>query len=155
MADATLVKEEVKTELKYKQLPPPIVAHLELTFGDWLNHFDIGQEYKQDFGGYGIYIVVPERFSTAWVREKRVKYDNRTRKEMVDEKGNTVMQDIVHPDTRWKNLKDIDDVKKWINLVKENIINTAYQKGIQLPSTMAKLDETKQTRDEYVKSLHK
>jgi hypothetical protein len=139
---------------RYKELPPPIVKHLEQVFGDWLNHFDVWMEYKKDFGGYGIYIKVPERFSTEWHREKRVQYDNITRKPIVGTDGKQVVKEVVFEDIRSKNLRDIEEAKKWINLVKEHIITHAYQKGIHLPSTNAKLDETKATLDEYTKALH-
>ena len=144
---AAPVAEKPKTDFtKYKALPPPIVEHLEKTFGNWLNYFDIGQVYKQDFGGYGIYITVPKQFSTEWTTATVTIYDNDNRTKLREE---TV--DV--PDTRWKSLVDLAKAKAWINLVKNNVITNAYRKGLRLPSTNTGLDETKQTMEEYQKSI--
>lgn len=140
---------------KYLELPPPVIEHLKQTFGSWLNYFEIGQEYKQDFGGYGMYIKVPKEFSTEWKSEMRVVYDNVTRSVKRDDEGKDVMVTVITPDVRWKSLKDIADTNKWISLVKEHIIKNAYNKGIQLPNTNAPLDETRKTLDDYKASLHK
>ena len=145
----TLAPEVVKTDFtKYKLLPPPIVEHLEKTYGNWLNLFDIGQVYKEDFGGYGIYITVPKQFSTEWKEGTVVLYG-----EGEDFKKKLGEKKVEIPDTRWKSLVDLSKAKKWLDLVKNNIITSAYRKGIPLPSTNTGLDETKQTFDEYKKAI--
>jgi len=140
---------------KYRELPPPIKEHLERTFGAWLDHMEIGQEWKKDFGGYAIYIKVPEKFSTEWKRSKQTQYDNAIRGVKVDKEGKPVMKDILVEDIRWKSLVNLAETIKWLNLVKENIINKAYSAGIQLPNTATALDETKQTAEAYKQSIHK
>ena len=146
-----------KTDYKaYKKLPKPIVEHLENTWGNWLNYFEVGQtEWKKDYGGYAIYIKVPERFSTGWYREKRVEYDNVTRAPKVDEEGNQVSKIIVHEDVRVKPLTvPVDEVKTWIDQVKKHIIDKAHQKGLKLPNTQTEYYE-ELNREEYEKALHK
>ena len=133
--------EQYNTE-KYKELPQPIIDHLKITFGNWLNYFEIGQEWKEDFGGYGIYIKVPEHFSAGWQRVDAPVYDDAQMKMVA-------MKKLVVPDIRWKPLRDMADAKGWINLVKKHVIDTAYQKGIRLPSTNTGLDETRQTKEQY------
>ena len=131
----------------YKQLPPPIVTALEQIFGDWLKHFDVWQEWKRDFGGYGLFIRVPRQYSTEWHEEQVPIYDNATRTQ-------TGLKTIVKEDIRCKSLRDFADAINWLKKVKEHIITKAYSKGIQLPNTNSPLDETRQTLEDYTKALH-
>jgi len=143
--DQTAHTPEPKPEYdinKYKQLPVSIIDHLKITFGNWLNYFEIGQEWKEDFGGYGLYIKVPRQFSTEWKEVEAPRYDNATMKMVGTDKK--AIEDI-----RWKPLKDMADAKKWIDLVKKHIIDHAFQKGLQLPSTNVGYDEHKLTKDQY------
>lgn len=140
---------------KYRELPPPIKEHLEKTFGAWLDYIEIGQEWKKDFGGYAIYIKVPEQFSTEWKKSKVTRYDNKTRNVAKDSSGNNVVDEIVVEDIRWKSLINLADTIKWLNLVKDNIINKAYSAGLQLPNTATALEETRQTAESYRQSIHK
>jgi len=139
---------------RYKELPPPIVEYLELTFGNWLNYMEVGQEYKKGFGGYGIYVKVPEKFSTEFKREKVTVYDNRTQLPMKDDDGNTMVNEVVREDIRWCSLMDLAQAKSWLDKVKEHVITNAYKKGMQLPNTNTKLDDTKETMEEYKKAVH-
>ena len=148
------VEAEVNYQL-YKQLPPPLVDHLELTFGAWLREFEVGQVYRQDFGGMALYIKVPEKYSTEWRREQRLKYDNRTRRPAIDASGQEIVLNIVTPDVRWKGVMPIEDCKKWISLVKEKIITDAYNKGLQLPNTQTPIEETRKTMEDYRKAVHR
>lgn len=140
---------------KYRELPPPIKDHLEKTFGAWLDHIEVGQEWKKDFGGYAMYIKVPEQFSTEWKTHKVRTYDNRTRTTAKDKQGNPIMNEFTEPDVRWKSLADLSSAVAWLNMVKDNIINTAYRSGLQLPNTATTLEETKQTVEAYKASIHK
>jgi len=139
---------------KYKELPPPVVEHLEKTFGAWLNYMEVGMEWKKAFGGYAMYIKVPKEFSTEWRTQKIARYDNKTMRQAKDEEGNPVMVEVTTPDIRWKSLRDHAEAISWINLVKENILKKAYSAGLQLPNTNTKLDDTKQTLEEYKKATH-
>ena len=112
----------------YKKLPSPIVRHLELTFGNWLNYFEIGQEWREDYGGYGIYIKIPRKYSTEWRDDTSPAYDNATRKITGYQK--TAIQDI-----RSMPMKDLPNVMKWLGIVRTNIIQNAINKGLRLPST--------------------
>lgn len=131
---------------KYTELPPVIIDHLKIVFGNWLNHFEVGQQWRNDYGGYGMYIKVPEQFSTEWKKVQAPIYDNLTMR-LVGQKTE-IIQDI-----RWKPLKDMADVVKWIDQVKHNLIDNAYRKGIRLPSTNTGLDETRLTRDQYESAI--
>lgn len=146
--------KEYDTE-KYKQLPPPIVEHLEKTFGNWLEYFEIGQEWKEDFGGYGLYIKVPREFSTEWREEMVQKFDNKRRAPMLDEKGNTVRVKTVKKDIRWRSMAvGVPEVNKWVEQVKRNIIDKAYSKGLVLPTTGVEMGGYRPSREEFTKSLH-
>ncbi len=138
-------KAEYRHDL-YRQLPQPIVEHLEMTFGNWLNYFEIGQEWKEDFGGYGMYIKVPREYSTEWKEFTTIVHDNATRKAIGEKKE-------ILPDVRWKPIKEVAEVKGWIDLVKQHIMNNAHQKGIRLPNTNTGIDETKATFDQYQASI--
>ena len=131
---------------KYKELPPPIIQHLELTFGNWLKYMEVGQEWREDFGGYALYIKVPKEYSTEWKKTTVDTYDNTTfkRKEA---------KETEQPDIRWKSLLDLSEARSWINLVKDNLIKAAYRKGIRLPNTGTGADETRQTLSDYQKSI--
>lgn len=131
---------------KWEELPPPIKEHLKMNFGSWLNYFEIGQEWKKDHGGFSIYIKIPKEFSTEWKTVKNPIYDNQTMKM-------TGQVDKVIEDIRSKPLRDMAEVVKWLIIVKRNIIENAYRKGIRLPTTNTPVDETKQSYDEYRKSL--
>ena len=160
-SDLKKVEKEQPKELKekvnyfqYKELPPPIVDHLEKNFGNWLNFMEIGQEWKEDFGGYGLFIKVPQEFSTEWKTEQRTKYSNKTRKPMLDKDGNTKTERFVIPDVRWKSLNDLSKAVQWLILVKEHIIKNAYKKGLSLPNTNTQLEKTTQTLEDYKKATH-
>lgn len=131
---------------QYKQLPPPIVEHLEKTFKDWLNYIEIKRVWRDDYGGDAICILVPQRFSTEFKKIRTPKYDNETMR-IVDEK------EVDIEDIRWKSLKNIDEAKKWIDLVKGNLIKNAYRAGIQLPSTNAGMHDTAKSLEEYEKTV--
>lgn len=132
---------------KWKQLPPPIREHLEKSWGNWLNHFEIGAEWKECFGGMGIYVHVPKDFSVEYKVLQTPVYDNATR-------TMARMVPIEHKDIRWKSLNNIDEAKKWLDLVKKKIIDDAYAGGIRLPNTKTIMEETAQTREDYMNSLH-
>lgn len=139
--------EKVKIDFKkYKELPPPIVEHLEKMWGNWLNYFEISQEFKQDFGGYALRIKVPAQFSTETETVQYPVYDNATRKQVGTKTG--IVEDI-----RWKTLKDLPDAIKWIDAVKKNIIEKAFQKGIQLPNTNVKYEPAVKTVQDYEREL--
>src|SRR3990167_352915 len=146
------VRELPKMESKkdftlYKQLPPPVVKHLEQTFGNWLNYMEVGQEYREDFGGYALYIKVPKEFSTEWKKATYDIYDNTTRTRIGT-------KEVEIADERWVTLKDTTEAIKYINKVKEHIITNAYRKGIRLPNTATGIDETKQTFEDYKQALN-
>lgn len=130
----------------WKELPPPIIDHLKLTYGNWLNHFEIGQKWKEDFGGYAMYIRIPERFSTEWKRTQTPIYDNKTRSIVGDKK-------VVIEDIRWRSLKDLAQTITWLDKVKKHVIDSAYRKGIQLPNTNIGLSETEKTYDDYNRAI--
>ena len=127
---------------KYLELPQPLREHLENVFGNWLNYIEVGQEWRNDFGGYGLYIKVPKEYSTEWEEVTTPVYDNTTRKAVGEKK-------VIVPDVRWKPIKDIMEVKSWIDLVKGHIMTHAYKKGIRLPNTNTGIDMTKATLDQY------
>jgi hypothetical protein len=103
---------------------------------------EVGQEWRDDFGGYGLYIKVPREYSTEWQEVSTAIYDNTTRKA-------TGEKTIITPDVRWKPIKDIAEVKAWIDLVKGHIITNAYKRGIRLPNTNTGIDMTKATLEQY------
>ncbi len=139
-------KAIVYDNTKYLQLPAPLIEHLKMVFGAWLEFFEIGQEWREDFGGHAIYIKVPQQFSTEWKTVEAPQYDNSTLR-MVGTKKET-MQDI-----RWKSLRDVSEAKRWLDLVKRHIIDHAYQKGIRLPSTNTGYDETRMTKEQYESAI--
>ena len=61
---------------------------------------------------------------------------------------NKVLEDI-----RWKPIKDVNEVKTWLDRVKHHIITEAYRAGIRLPSTNTGIDETQQTYEDYTKAV--
>lgn len=123
---------------KYRELPAPVIEHLEKTFGDWLKHFEIGQEWKPDYGGYGMYIKIPKQYSTEWKEVTTPVYDNVLRKQVGE-------RTIVQPDIRWKPIKEIADVIRWIDLVRENVTMAATRKGLVLPATNIGMDQSRIT----------
>lgn len=123
--------------VKYMELPPPIVEHLKVSFGNWLNYLEVGQKWRSDFGGYALYIRVPEQYSTEWKRIDTPVYDNAT-KRIAETKKEII------PDERWCSLIDIPKAIKWIELVKQNIISKAVQSGMNLPSTGTGVDHARQ-----------
>ena len=152
---AVQTKPSLNTFSSYKELPPPIVECLEKTFGNWLNEgFEVGQKYREDFGGYAMFIKVPEKYSTEWKRDTTLRYDNTTRRPLTDKDGNQVRFSVVTPDERWKGLNDIQACIKWIVLVKEHIITNAFKKGIMLPSTHTPMPAEKGTLEEYKKAVN-
>lgn len=139
--------KEVKADFtKYKMLPPPVVQHLERTWGDWVNHFEIGHEYREDFGGYMMWVKVPKQYSTEWKEIKTIKYDNATHKPI----GEFIE---VVPDVRHKSLKEISKAVQWLDLVKQHLIDHAYRKGIRLPATNTGVDSAKFTKEQYESAL--
>lgn len=138
--------ETVKVSMGYKTLPPPVVEALERTYGNWLTQLDIGQAWRKDFGGYAIYIKVPKHMSTEWKTVTTLIYDNATKKVTGERKDEI-------PDDRWCSLKDIPEALKWLDKVKSHIMVNAYRRGITLPSTNTGIDQTRQTLQEYEKSL--
>jgi len=140
---------------KLDNVPPPVMDHLKKTFGEWLSVFDVGVEWKKDYGGYGLYIKVPKEYSTEHREERVAVWDNSGQKQKVDENGELVWKKIVTEDVRWKPLKDVNEVIQWIDLVKEHIIKKAFQKGIMLPSTNAPLDQGEKSLDVYKQQIHK
>jgi hypothetical protein len=141
---------------KWQELPPPVVEWLKINFGNWLNHFEVGRtEYKKDFGGYGVYIKIPEQYSTEWFHEQREQYDNKTRRPAVDEQGNPIRFDFVTKDIRVCSLQmEMPKVIQWLERVKEHVITHAHAKGIKLPSIGEEVASTKSLED-YKKSLYK
>ena len=133
---------EVIPSIKYKLLPPPMVDHLEKTFGNWLKYFEVGQEYRNDFGGYAMYIKVPKEYSTEWKEIRTMKYDNETRRPLGE------FTEVI-PDVRYVSLKDLSKAIQYVNLVKHHIIENAYRKGIRLPTTNVGIDETRMTKEQY------
>lgn len=143
------------TREKFDALPPPIKEHLIKTFGNWLNYFEVGQEWVKGYGGYGMYIKVPREFSTEWVEENVMQYDNAAMAPATDEHGNRITKKIVRPDIRMCPLNNMTRTIGWINQVKQHILNKAADKGLILPSTQTEYQpEKKPTREEYAKSLH-
>ena len=141
----------------YKQLDPPIVKYLEENWSNWLNYFEIGQEYKKGYSGRGIYIKVPKDFSTEWKEEERIVYDNRTRRPKVDEKGHTMKKIVITEDIRWCSLMiPQSDVIQWIGKVYTHIITNARKKGLSLPGTGVPFVKSPQamTNEEYEQSLN-
>lgn len=130
----------------YKDLPPTIIDHLKLHFGDWLNFFPIKQEYREDFGGPAICITVPDKFSTYAKEVPWTQWSNETKKP-------TGAVKVHLKDERWCSLRDPAEAKKWILKVKDNIITQAHAHGLRLPSTNTGYDKTLETREEYERSL--
>lgn len=131
---------------KYKELPPPIVEHLQRTWANWLNHFEIGQEFKQDFGGYGMYVIVPPQYSVEHEIVQWPVYDNKTRTQ-------TGFKPVEMKDIRWKSLKDLVDAKKWLDQVREKIIRDAFNAGKQLPNIGVKIEQGQKTIEDYKREL--
>ena len=140
-------KEEGVDYKQYKVLPPPIVEYLEYNYGNWLNYFEIKQVWQKDFGGYGIQITIPKAYSTEPETRQTVIWDNRTRTQVGTKEVEVV-------DFRSCPLKDLERAKSWLDKVKNKLITDAYSKGIRLPNTNTAAEETTQTRDDYVKSIH-
>lgn len=131
----------------YKRLPPPIVAHLEKSWGNWLNYFEVKMvDWMQDFGGAGIEIKVPRAFSTEWREVMAPQYDNKTRTRTGEIK-------VVEEDIRTCPLKDIVEAIKWLDKVKEHVVTHAFQKGLQLPTTGLKYEGPNKTLDDYKREL--
>lgn len=131
----------------YKQLPPPIVTHLEKTWGGWLDHIEIGQiSWRKDFGGPGIFIKVPAAFSTEIKEVTVTKYDNATRKQLSETKA-------IQEDIRCCPLKEINEALKWIDKVKEHIVVNAFKKGLQLPTTGLRYESPTKSLEEYKREL--
>lgn len=143
---ATVPEVKAPDFTKYKELPPPIVEHLQRTWGNWLNHFEIGQEFKQDFGGYGMYVIVPPEYSIEHETVQWPVFDNKTRTQ-------TGFKSVVIRDIRWKTLKDLVDAKSWLDQVKEKIIRDAFSAGKQLPNMGVKLETGKKTVEDYKREL--
>lgn len=119
----------------YKQLPKPIVDFLELEIPNWLDKFEIGQVWKQDFGGYGMYIKVPKEFSTEHREEDRMEWDNRSRKPKLDANGNEITKHVVYEDVRWCPIKETETVISWIKKVIKHVMENGQRKGLQIPAT--------------------
>jgi hypothetical protein len=124
----------VEPVTKYRELPKPVVEFLEREIPNWLNEFGIGQEWREDFGGYAIYVDVPKEYSTEYREETRIVWDNRTRKAKIDEEGNEITERVVFPDVRWHSLKDVNVAIKWLERVIANITSAAMRKGLRLPT---------------------
>jgi hypothetical protein len=131
---------------RYTSLPAEIQDFLKKTWGNWLNHFEIGMEDKKDFGGFAVYVRVPKEYSTEWKTVKYMKYDNATRRATGD-------YDVEVEDIRWCSLKDRQTAMQWIEKVKEHIINNAFPKGVQLPTMNVQIAKQNQTLEDYKKSL--
>jgi hypothetical protein len=145
-----IVGEAQSTEVldfkKYQELPPPIIKYLEENWGNWLKHFEIGQKYREDFGGYAVYVKVPRAFSTEWEKRTYQVYDNETRKM-------TGQKEVIAEDIRWRSMKDMHEAVSWLALVKKNLITKAFQKGMQLPSTNVKYESPQKTVEDFEREL--
>lgn len=131
---------------KYKELPPPVVKYLDDNWGNWLNHFEIGQKYRDDFGGYALFVRVPKDYSTEWEMVSYPIYSNETRRQ-------TGQQKVYKEDIRWKSLRDTAEAIKWLALVKKNIITKAFQKGMYLPPTNVKYENPQKTVEDFEREL--
>lgn len=141
---------------KYLELPPPVIDWLKINFGNWLNYFEVGRtEWKKDFGGYALYVKVPEEYSTEWKRETRERYDNVKRRPATDEKGNPLRYEFVTPDIRYVSLQlELPRVLNMLERIKKHIIDNAHGRGIRLPMIGEEVQNTK-TLEDYKKSLYK
>jgi hypothetical protein len=158
-AEKIKVKEVKKEETyefdKYMELPPPVIEWLRINFGNWLNHFEVGRsEWRRDFGGYALYIKIPEEYSTEWKKEVREQYDNRLRRPATDEKGNPKRFEHVVPDIRYVSLQmELPKTIDMLERIKDHIISNAHKKGIRLPSIGGEVTNDK-TLEDYKKSLY-
>ncbi len=131
---------------KYKELPKNLIDFLERTYGNWLNYFEIGQMWREDYGGYGVYVKIPKQFSTEWQEIQSPIYDNDIRKLIGQKK-------VVIEDLRSMPMKDIPSVTGWLERIKKSVIESAYRKGFRLPNTATGIDETRQTLEVYEKAI--
>lgn len=144
---ATVKKVESYDFTKYKRLPPPIVDHLQKTWGNWLNHFEIGHEFKNDLeSGSGIYIIVPREYSVEWETVQEPVYDNKTRTQVG-------VKNIERKDIRWRSMKDLAVVKTWLDGVKEKIITDAFKAGKQLPNIGIRIEGDRRNIEDYKREL--
>lgn len=131
----------------YKRLPPPIIQHLERSWGNWLNHFEVKlTDWKSDFGGPAIEIKIPQAFSTEWEEVIVTTYDNKTRTKIGEKKE-------WKPDIRICSLKDIAETIKWLDKVREHVVTNAFRKGLLLPTTGIKYDIPNKTLEDYKREL--
>lgn len=129
-------KEEISYDTtKYKELPQPLVEYLEREYGKWLEFLEIGQRWRNDYGGYGVFVRVPKEYSTEYKEERVMVYDNRTRTAARDSDGNEITSTHVMEDIRWFNLaRGPEEAKDWLGRVKQYILSKGQQKGIRIPS---------------------
>ena len=149
-------KKEPKIDYTlYRQLPPPIKEHLEREFGNWLNHFQVWKEWRQDAGGDMLFIKIPPQFSTEYKETLVDKMSNRTRRPEVNKEGDVVKQKRITEDIRCRSLMiPIDKVIQWLDLVKAKIIRNAASKALKLPSLGVPMQTGRMNLEEYEKSLH-
>ena len=131
---------------KWKELPPPIKDHLTKTWGNWLNHIEVFQEWRNDFGGYALMIRVPKPYSTFWEEVEYDIYNNDTRKRTGSKK-------VWKEDVRTVSMVAIPKTIRWLDLAKDNIIKNAQQKGIWLPNMNVGVGNNQVSFEEYKKQL--
>lgn len=151
-APPIVAPEDIKPEdykydfSKWKELPPPVQKHLERTWGDWINHIEVSQEWRDDFGGYALTIRVPKQYSTEWEQVEYLSYDNATRRSNGSRK-------IWKEDVRRCSLRDLARSVQWIDLVKNFLLVKAYSQGIRMPNANTGSTDIRQSFDEYKKQI--